>query len=393
MVKVSVIIPVYNVEDYLKECLDSVLSQTLKDIEVICVDDCSTDDSLKILQEYANKDDRIKIIKNEKNSGQGFSRNEGIKKATGEYIGFVDSDDWIELNTFESTYMHAKKNNLDMVIFKVINYNSNLKEFYETNYYNMDFLENEKEIFNYNDLFNKLFLIPVGPVNKIYKTSILKENDIFFPEQYSMFEDNPFFHDAFLSSNKVSLIPNYFYYRRVHENSVMQNRNKSIFDIVPVLDDVISVFIKHNLFEEFNHILFNHKLSVIKMWYEKLADEYKPDFYMIIKENFEKNKCINDIPVENKLTDENFDFYSSFFESDTFKEFNLIMFLKLMKLNYNVYDYLFEDNLKKSINYSSNRLNANNKYEDKIRYLNHSIKLLKKELSELKSNNSILFKK
>ena len=66
MVKVSVIIPVYNVEDYLKECLDSVLSQTLKDIEVICVDDCSTDDSLKILQEYANNDDRIKIIKNEK---------------------------------------------------------------------------------------------------------------------------------------------------------------------------------------------------------------------------------------------------------------------------------------------------------------------------------------
>ena len=118
MVKVSVIIPVYNVEDYLKECLDSVLSQTLKDIEVICVDDCSTDDSLKILQEYANNDDRIKIIKNEKNSGQGFSRNEGIKKATGEYIGFVDSDDFIDLNLFEISFKKAKKLDLDVLLFK-----------------------------------------------------------------------------------------------------------------------------------------------------------------------------------------------------------------------------------------------------------------------------------
>ena len=116
MVKVSVIIPVYNVEDYLKECLDSVLSQTLKDIEVICVDDCSTDDSLKILQEYANKDDRIKIIKNEKNSGQGFSRNEGIKKATGEYIGFVDSDDWVDKKGLELLVDYLSKNDIDLVM-------------------------------------------------------------------------------------------------------------------------------------------------------------------------------------------------------------------------------------------------------------------------------------
>ncbi len=210
------------------------------------------------------------------------------------------------MDAFESTYSSAKKNNLDMVIFKLINYNCVSKEFYETDYYNINFLKNEKEIFNYKDLLNKLFSIPVGPVNKIYKTSILKENNISFPEVYSMFEDNPFFYEVFLLANKVSFISNPFYFRRVHDDSIMQNRNNKIFDIVPVLDEVISIFLKHNIFEEFDHILFNHKVSVIKMWYERLDNEYKYDFYKCIKENFEKNKYINNVLVEDKLTKENF---------------------------------------------------------------------------------------
>ena len=94
-VKVSVIIPLYNVENYLKQCLDSVVNQTLKEIEIICINDGSTDNSKQILEDYARKDDRIKII-NRKNSGQGVARNVGIKYAKGEYIGFVDSDDWVD---------------------------------------------------------------------------------------------------------------------------------------------------------------------------------------------------------------------------------------------------------------------------------------------------------
>ncbi len=299
-----------------------------------------------------------------------------------------------------------KKNNLDMVIFKLINYNCVSKEFYETDYYNINFLKNEKEIFNYKDLLNKLFSIPVGPVNKIYKTSILKENNIFFPEVYSMFEDNPFFYEVFLLANKVSFISNPFYFRRVHDDSIMQNRNNKIFDIVPVLDEVISIFLKHNIFEEFDHILFNHKVSVIKMWYERLDNEYKYDFYTYIKENFEKNKYINNVLVEDKLTKENFDFYKSIIESDTFKEFNLIMLLKLKNIKYNVQNYLFNSNLNEqtmpldNFNVYNNKLgqrvsssNFNiNKYEDKIRYLNYCNKMLKKELNELKLNNKGFFK-
>ena len=94
--KVSVIVPVYNTKKYLPKCLDSLIAQTLKDIEIICINDASTDGSLKILQEYALRDNRIKIIDFKQNKGAGAARNTGIDTATGEYIGFVESDDFVD---------------------------------------------------------------------------------------------------------------------------------------------------------------------------------------------------------------------------------------------------------------------------------------------------------
>lgn len=103
MSKVTIIIPVYNVEKYLEKCLNSVICQTLKDIEIICVNDGSTDNSQQILKEYAQKDERIKIV-DKKNGGLSSARNAGLDAATGEYCYFLDSDDWIELNTLEKLY-------------------------------------------------------------------------------------------------------------------------------------------------------------------------------------------------------------------------------------------------------------------------------------------------
>jgi glycosyltransferase involved in cell wall biosynthesis len=112
--KISVIIPVYNAEKYLRQCLDSVVNQTLKDIEIICINDGSTDNSLQILNEYASKDRRIIVI-NQNNSGIGAARNSGLKVAQGHYIGFVDSDDWVDLTYYETLYNEAIKNNADLV--------------------------------------------------------------------------------------------------------------------------------------------------------------------------------------------------------------------------------------------------------------------------------------
>ena len=120
--KISIIIPVYNVENYLKECLDSCVNQTLQDIEIICVDDCSTDNSYKILEEYQQKDSRIRIFQQEENKKQGAARNRGLEIATGEYIWFVDSDDYIDTKACQILYDAIKEFNVDMLCFSALQF-------------------------------------------------------------------------------------------------------------------------------------------------------------------------------------------------------------------------------------------------------------------------------
>src|SRR5699024_8084583 len=122
MPKVSIIVPVYNVEKYLKQALESAVNQTLNDIEIICIDDCSTDNSLNILKEYQLKDNRIKIIEQKENKGQGVARNLGLNIAEGEYIMFLDPDDWLELNACEIAYNQISKNKNDIVFFGTTNH-------------------------------------------------------------------------------------------------------------------------------------------------------------------------------------------------------------------------------------------------------------------------------
>ena len=124
-VKASIIVPVYNAEQYLQECLDSILAQTLKDIEIIAIDDGSPDNCGKIIDEYAKKDKRLKAI-HQKNSGYTTAVNKGIQLAKGEYIGIIESDDWIEPNMYEVLYKNAKENNTDVTKGGFWKYNSTL---------------------------------------------------------------------------------------------------------------------------------------------------------------------------------------------------------------------------------------------------------------------------
>ncbi len=207
MKKVSVIIPVYNVEKYIRQCLDSVVNQTLPDIEIICVDDGSTDMSLEILHEYAKRDNRIKVLE-QSNQGASEARNKGMAIAKGEYIGFVDSDDWVDENYYETLYTKAVKENADIV-------RTTYKHVYGQT------LEDEPANSLVTDKCNKNENIKRDEIsyviwNQIYKTKFLRENAIaYFDKNLKYVNDQPFIIRTAFSSNKISAAVNTnYYYRR-----------------------------------------------------------------------------------------------------------------------------------------------------------------------------------
>ena len=202
MVKVSVIIPIYNVENYLEECLDSIVNQTLKDIEIICVNDGSTDNSLDIINKYAAKDDRITVIVHE-NGGHAVATNRGMDFAKGKYLYLMDSDDFVKTDALEKSYKQAEEKQVDFVLFQAINYDDDNDAYYKTEQYSMERVANkvQDKIFNHKDLDADLsFDITVTPWTKLYNREFVEKCGARFPDGL-IFEDNVFFWEVYLSAN------------------------------------------------------------------------------------------------------------------------------------------------------------------------------------------------
>lgn len=213
MKKISVIVPVYKVEEFLPQCLDSILAQTLTEMEIICVNDGSPDNSLKILEEYAKKDDRIVII-NQKNGGLSSARNTGIKSATGEYIGFVDSDDWIEPDFYHNLYQAAKEHNADIVGTGFYSVKNNKKKI-------SYFVTETKTALTPEDKF-KIFKMPKNNFvwNKIYKKDMICSQDLFFPIGMN-YEDIIWSSQVMELSQKAVMIPSVGYNYRYNICSIV----------------------------------------------------------------------------------------------------------------------------------------------------------------------------
>lgn len=214
MPKVSIIIPIYNVENYLPQCLDSIVNQTLKDIEIICIDDCSTDNSFNILKDYAAKDDRIVVLKQEKNQGQGIARNRGLDTAKGEFIIFIDPDDWCELNTCELAYNKISGTNSDICLYGFSHYYED-KGIHKSSNYML------KPLFEYaqnNDLveITKLdnnFIKSVFIWTYIYNAEFLKKNNIRFND-FRVGEDVIFITLMYKYAKTISFVDETLYHYR-----------------------------------------------------------------------------------------------------------------------------------------------------------------------------------
>lgn len=240
MNKFSIIIPIFNCEKYIEKCINSILIQTFKDFELILVDDGSTDNSGKICDFFADKDNRIKVI-HKKNAGVSEARNEGINIASGEYITFVDADDWLEQNAYKTIYEKIKENNVDMLIF---NYNiaKNCK-INKNRYFVENCIMTEKkdiQIIQANILApaitknnTKKALIGGYPWNKIYKKKIIKENNIYFEMncKNAVFEDVIFNYKYLENVNSVEIIDEALYNYRILNNSATRKYNNNILEI------------------------------------------------------------------------------------------------------------------------------------------------------------------
>ena len=228
--KISVIIPVYKVEEYLPECIESVISQDLQDIEIICVNDGSPDNCLKILNEYKAKDGRIIVIDQE-NSGVSAARNRGIEVAKGEYIAFVDPDDWIDSDTYKFAYERAIKDDVDILSFGV-----------SDNRNDIGCCNSIKETLYLNDSFDALFWNwhCINCWNKLYKKDLVINSGVRFIENVNFSEDQCFNFMMFPLAKSIKILEKGFYHYRQRKDSAVhtfkyENRvlnELKIFDIV-----------------------------------------------------------------------------------------------------------------------------------------------------------------
>ena len=221
--KISIIIPVYNVEKYLHQCIDSVINQTLKDIEIICVNDGSTDNSLNILNEYAKNDTRIRII-NKKNSGYGDSMNKGIDVATGEYIGFVESDDFASLNMFEELYNLAKEFDAEVVRSNWYRYKEDSSNKESTNLY----IDIPKNCIINPIEYKDLYIVHTLIASAIYSRKYLNEFNIrFLPTPGASYQDTSFEAKTIMTANRIIVTNESFYnYRIDNPNSSVKQTGK-----------------------------------------------------------------------------------------------------------------------------------------------------------------------
>ena len=286
--KISVILPVYNAENSLHFCINSVLRQSYHDFEIICVDDASTDSSLEILEYFTKKDSRVKIIKNDFNQGSGYSRNCGLNVAKGEYIFFLDADDWIDFNAFEVLIKKADENDLDLLFFNEINFHGETYDFSMSNLDDELITKYENKVFNHFDLDKKdLFNLSNNIWNKLYRKSFLEDNDMQFCNENLAYENIPFFYNVMVSADRISVITGMFYNYRENDFLFGKSNNEKIFDIFNIYWNVLDVFIKNKqLYQYYKRVLLNYIFSNLEMKYDLIHDELKERFFIEIQSLF-----------------------------------------------------------------------------------------------------------
>ena len=287
MPKFSIIIPVYNVEKYLKKCLDSIANQTYSDFEVICVNDGSTDNSLAILTEYSRKDGRFKVVSQE-NQGQGVARNYALMLATGEYIGFVDPDDWVELNWLQEVADKISKTNADLIEFNNYeNFESDGREKVHKDKIHL----NSNKVFNFKINKKYLFGNHLAAWNKFIKKELIQNNYIKFSECKRL-EDLIFSVKIKVFAEKIAFINKPLYHYLIRKNSSVNSLSVENIQVINCCIETKDFLKEQKLFDDYRIEFFDNTLQAFHNAYMTLPDNLKAEFLKFAEIFFDDKKYL-----------------------------------------------------------------------------------------------------
>lgn len=336
MPKVSIIMPVYNEEAFLKETLDSVISQTLKDIEIICVDDGSTDNSVRILQEYAKNDKRILVLQ-QKNSGAGTARNFGMTRATGEYLAFLDSDDLYEPAMLEEMYTSARQDDLDVIVCRADAFDSKTGRHKETRWtVKTQYLPSVKP-FAATDVPDNFFATFVWwPWDKLFKKTFVDELGIVF-QNLRTSNDLFFVAAATLKAKRISYVDKVLAHHRVGLKSSLSVTRENSWDCFYHALTAVKQFLREQrLYERFEADFINYALH-FSLWH---LNTIHGNTYSLLY-NALKNKWFEEFDILGHTED-------FFYNKTEFRQFNEIMEMDLDTYLCKRIDSLEQDRLNKA---------------------------------------------
>lgn len=304
--KISVVVPVYNAAKYLPCCLKSLLLQTYGNIEIIAIDDCSTDNSLSILEEFANKDKRIKIIKQTHNQGQAVARNVGLKNVSGEYVSFIDSDDWISLCLYEKFVKDIQNTPQDIDIYY---FNGFL--FYEKTImdkgifpiFDIHFWRGylDKKIFSFKDNTNPM-VGTISACSKIFKKEYLEKFGFKFLEN-KIFEDALFSMQTFLNTDNIYVKNEYMYNYRQHGTSTVHTMGENAFDLFVIHEEIEKLFKEHDFYEKSKYALFQSRFGGYFSYLFKIKPEFQESFLQKAKQVLLEKVATLDEKIYRRLKD------------------------------------------------------------------------------------------
>lgn len=283
--------PVYNVrEDWLRKAVESVLHQTLEDIEVILVNDGSTDRSPGICDEYANRDPRVRVLHQE-NRGVGGARNAGLKAANGKYILFVDADDWIKTMACEKLFQKAEQDGLDVLFCGTIGYWDHVDDYFTYDDFSRlppGVLEKSLSR-NDDEILDHLFCMNTMASSKLFKKDFLIQNDLSFVEKI-FFEDTEFFFRFVLRTERFGFVQDGLYFYRMNvANSIMGSKDHKHFDILRVTAYIKDTLQKEGVFERLKEAYYNTMICTIYYRYDQIKKEYRKEFKNLIVGYFKRN--------------------------------------------------------------------------------------------------------